>query len=215
MSKAESKFLAALRGYFLTGILVTAPVALSLYIVWSMLLWIDEKVGQIVPLHLTDSTYIPGLGFIIASSFFILVGWFARNYFGRIILKISNFIMERLPIVRTIYGTLNQVFEMLMGQKAQAFREVVLVEFPQPGQWILGFLTGSNEGEIQEKLNADIVNVVIPMTPNPTSAFLMFIAREKIVRLNMSVDEGIKLLISCGMISPKQKIIPEKLDPKN
>lgn len=210
--KPESKFLAALRGYFLTGILVTAPVALSLYIVWSMLLWIDEKVGQIVPLHLTDSGYIPGLGFIVASCFFILVGWFARNYFGRIIIKISNFIMERLPIVRTIYGTLNQVFEMLMGQKAQAFREVVLVEFPQPGQWILGFLTGSNEGEIQKKLNADIVNVVIPMTPNPTSAFLMFIAREKIVRLNMSVDEGIKLLISCGMISPKHKIIPEELD---
>lgn len=203
----ESKFLAALRGYFLTGILVTAPVALSLYIVWSILMWIDETVGQIVPLHLTDNHYIPGLGVIVAVSFFILVGFLARNYIGLLLLRFSNYIMERLPIVRTVYGTLKQVFEMVMGQQAQAFREVVLVEYPQPGHYVLGFLTGTTEGEIQAQLQKDLVNVVIPMTPNPTSAFLMFIEREKIKHLHMSVDEGIKMLISCGMLTPKMKIL--------
>lgn len=201
--KQESRILSHLRGYFLTGIVVTAPVGLSLYIVWSILLWIDDKVGDIIPIHLSNNQDVPGLGVIVAFCFFVVVGWFARNYFGRLFLKISDYIMERLPFVRTIYGALKQVFEMVMGQQAQAFREVVLVEFPQNGQWIMGFLTGSTEGEIQNKLGRDLVNVVIPMTPNPTSAFLMFIEREKIIRLNMSVDEGIKMLISCGMITPK------------
>ncbi len=209
---SESKILLALRGYFLTGIVVTAPVGLSLYIVWSILLWVDEKVGTIIPLHLTDSTYIPGLGVIIAASFFIVVGWFARNYFGRLLIKLSNYILERLPVVKTIYGTLKQVFEMIMGQQAQAFREVVLVEYPRSGHWVLGFVTGTTEGEIQTQLEKDLVNVVIPMTPNPTSAFLMFIERDKITRLNMTVDEGIKMLISCGMITPKPKEISAKLN---
>ncbi len=205
---SESKILLALRGYFLTGIVVTAPVGLSLYIVWSILLWVDEKVGTIIPLHLTDSNYIPGLGVIIAASFFIVVGWFARNYFGRLLIELSDYILERLPFVKTIYGTLKQVFEMIMGQQAQAFREVVMVEFPREGNWSVGFLAGKTEGELKDVLGENYYNVFIPTTPNPTSGYLIIVPERDLRRVKMTVDEGLRAIMSCGLIMPNPT--PEK-----
>lgn len=201
--KEESRVLSYIRSCFLTGILVTAPVALSLYIVWSILIWIDETVGMIVPLHLTGEDSIPGLGVIAAGVFFVVVGWFARNFIGLMFLNLSDYIMERLPLVKTVYGALKQVLEMLMGKQAQAFREVVMVEFPRKDMWAMGFLTGKTEGEMSRQIGDDFLNVFIPTTPNPTSGFLVIVPVKDVKRLNMTVDEGLKAIVSCGLITPK------------
>ncbi len=202
-AKKESRLFAALRNYFLTGIVVTAPVALSLYFVWAVLAWIDEKVGDILPIHLTNDKTIPGLGVLVAIGFFIVVGLFTRNFIGRLLLKFSHYVMERLPVVKTVYGALKQVIDMVMGQQAQAFRDVVMIEYPRKGVYMMGFLTGRTEGEVQELTDKEMVNIFIPTTPNPTSGFLVFVPAEEVIDLNMSVDDGLKMIISGGMITPK------------
>lgn len=207
--KQESRVFSYLRACFLTGILVTAPVALSLYIVWSILLWIDETVGEIIPIHFTGHDSIPGLGIVMALVFFIVVGWFARNFIGALMLRAFDYILERLPLVKTVYNALKQVFEMLMGKQAQAFREVVMVQFPRDGSWVIGFLAGKTEGEFKDALDDTYYNVFVPTTPNPTSGFLMLVKEHEIKRVNMTVDEGLKAIVSCGLIMPKS--IPPKL----
>ena len=201
--KPESRVLSYIRTCFLTGILVTAPVALSLYIVWAVLLWIDETVGHLLPVHLMGKNSIPGLGIIAAVGFFILVGWFARNFIGVLMLKAFDYILERLPLVKTVYNALKQVFEMIMGKQAQAFREVVMVEFPREGCWSIGFLAGRTEGELKDSLGEGYLNVFVPTTPNPTSGYLIIVKEGEVRRMDMTVDEGLKAIVSCGLIMPK------------
>lgn len=215
--KPESRVLSYIRGCFLTGILVTAPVALSLYFVWSALLWVDNTVGSIIPLRMTGEDSIPGLGILIAVGFFIVVGWFARNFIGVLMLRSFDYILERLPLVKTIYNALKQVFEMLMGKQAQAFREVVMVEFPREGNWSIGFLAGKTDGELKDVLGEGYYNVFVPTTPNPTSGYLIIVPEQDIRRVDMTVDEGLKAIVSCGLImpSPKTKKAPTVLPPQS
>ena len=201
--KTESRVFSYLRACFLTGILVTAPVALSLYIVWAVLIWVDDTVGHILPIHLFGEDSIPGLGIIAAVGFFILVGWFARNFIGALMLRAFDYILERLPLVKTVYNALKQVFEMLMGKQAQAFREVVMVEFPRAGSWTIGFLAGRTDGEFKDALGEGYCNVFVPTTPNPTSGYLIIVKDSEIRRVSMTVDEGLKAIVSCGLIMPK------------
>lgn len=198
-----TRFMAGLRNYFLTGILVTAPIALSLYLVYATVLWIDEKVGSVLPVRLAGQGSIPGIGVLIAVTFFVTVGLFTSNYLGNLLVKLSNFVMERLPLVKTIYGALKQVLETLMGSKSQAFREVVLVQYPHKDSWTIGFVTGKTEGEIQNLAMGDTLNVFVPTTPNPTSGFLLFVPRSSVISLSMSVDDGLKMVVSGGIITPK------------
>ncbi|PLX96724.1 MAG: hypothetical protein C0622_14080 [Desulfuromonas sp.] len=211
--KPKSRLFAAMRGYFLTGIVVTAPVGLSLYIVWSLLTWIDGKVGKILPFRLMDNKDIPGLGVIVALVFFILVGMLTRNFIGRMLLRTSHYVMERVPVVKTIYGALKQVIDMVTGQQSQAFRDVVMIEYPRRGAYMLGFLTGKTEGEVQALTDQEVVNVFIPTTPNPTSGFLVFVPAEDVTILDMSVDDGLKMIVSGGMITPKFPVQQGKNTP--
>lgn len=198
-----SRFLGGIRNYFFTGVLVTAPIALSLYLVYATVLWIDEKVGSVLPIRLAGQGSIPGIGVLISVTFFVTVGIFTSNYLGNLLVEFSDFVMERLPLVKTIYGALKQVLETLMGNKSQAFREVVLVQYPHKDSWTIGFVTGKTEGEIQKLLMGETINVFVPTTPNPTSGFLLFVPRSSVVPLSMTVDDGLKMVISGGIITPK------------
>ena len=209
-----SKLLSGLRSYFLTGIVVTAPVGLSLYIVWAVLTWIDKKVGDVLSLWLVGRSDIPGLGVILALTFFILVGMLTHNFLGRILLNISHYVMERLPIVKTLYSAFKQVFEMAIGKKAQAFRDAVLVEYPHKGTYTIGFLMGKTGGEVPLRAGQELMSVYIPTIPIPTSGFLIFIPPEDVIDLDMSVDDALKMIISGGMITPEYlPKIDKKLSP--
>lgn len=201
-----NKVMARLRGYFLAGVLVTAPISITLYLTWLFLVFVDSKVTPLIPDQYSPDNYLPfsmpGLGLVIAVTFFILIGWLAKNVFGRMVINMSEYIVRRLPIVRSLYGATKQIFETVMTSQSQAFREVVMFEYPRRGIWCLGFVTGISKGEIQRLTDDEVVNIFVPTTPNPTSGFLLFVPRQDLTVLEMSVEEGIKLIVSGGIITP-------------
>ena len=194
-----------LRAYFFAGILVTAPVAITVYLTYVFLRFMDSHVTDLLPPAYHPHTTIPGIGLVIAVAFFILVGWLTRNVIGRVVVWLSDYLFARMPVIRIIYGALKQIFETLMTSQSSAFREVVLFEYPRPGMWAVGFVTGTVKGRVQTLSDSEIVNVFRPFTPNPTSGFLLLIPRKDLIVLNMTVEEAIKLVVSGGIITPPER----------
>lgn len=206
MEELHTGLFGRLRGYFLAGILVTAPIGITVYLTWIFLQFVDSKVTRFIPEQYNPNTYLPfslpGLGLICVVVFFILVGWFARNFLGRLIIRISEYFVHRMPVIRTLYSALKQIFETIMASKSQAFREVVMLEYPRKGVWSIGFVTGTTRGEIQRTTAEETLNVFVPTTPNPTSGYLLFVPKKELRFLNMTVEEAAKLVVSAGIIAP-------------
>jgi len=200
-----------IRGYFLAGILVTAPIAITIYLTYVFFNFIDSTVKSILPLDRLPLEYqpyaLPGVGIISALVFFVLVGWFARNFMGRLLLKISDYIMHRMPVISKLYSAVKQIIETIMASQSSAFRDVVMLEYPRRGTWCIGFVTGKSEGEVQELTDDETINVFVPTTPNPTSGFLLFVPKQDLKYLDMSVEEGVKLVVSAGIITPDTAIL--------
>jgi uncharacterized membrane protein len=196
-----------LRAYFFAGMLVTAPAAITFYMAWLLITWIDSMVKGLLPerYELFFPGSIPGLGLVLLIVFLILVGMFTAGFLGRLVLRISESILARMPVIRSIYGAIKQILETVLAQQSSAFRQVVLVEYPRHGIWAIGFVSGSTKGEVQNLTADECVNVFLPTTPNPTSGFLLFVPRSDLVVLNMSVEEGIKMVVSGGIVTPPDR----------
>ncbi|HVI91813.1 MAG TPA: DUF502 domain-containing protein [Dongiaceae bacterium] len=204
---------ARLRTYFLAGILITAPIGLTIYLAWLVISFVDERVFSIIPTRYNPETYlpfsVPGIGLILAVVTLTFIGAITAGFLGRLFRHLSEAVLNRLPIVRSLYTALKQIIETVFANQSAAFREVVLVEYPRQGTWSVGFITGTIQGEIKRHLQRPMVNVFVPTTPNPTSGFLLFVPEEDVIRLSMSVEEGIKLVISGGIITPPETPVPE------
>lgn len=211
-SFTKKAILSRLRTYFLAGLVVTAPIGITIYLAWSFLQILDRIVAPIIPGPYNPNTYmpfsLPGLGFIITVIFFIIVGWLTKNYLGRVIVRWSEYVVERVPVINKIYIAIKQVMETIMASKSDAFKEVIMFEYPRKGMWVLGFLTGVTKGEVQELTDTEVVNVFLPTTPNPTSGFLLFVPKKDITFMKMTVEEGIKMIVSGGIITPQD---PEEI----
>lgn len=196
-----------LRAYFIAGILVTGPIALTLYLTWIFIHFIDEFVGGLLPAQYNPATYVPlpGLGLVITVVGLTLVGAITAGYVGRLLLRLSEYVVQRMPVVRSIYNAAKQIFETVLASKSNTFREVVLAEWPRPGMWTVAFVTAQPHGEIREQVGSDAVAIYVPTTPNPTSGYLMFVRRRDLVTLPMTVEDGIKLVISGGIIVPPER----------
>jgi uncharacterized membrane protein len=207
-----------LRNYFITGIVVTAPIAITLFLVWQFIGLIDGWIEDLIPSRYLPQISIlgevPGLGVLIAVLSLTLVGAFAANFLGRWVMRFGDRVVSRMPVVRSVYGTLKKIFETVFAQSSKSFREVVLIEYPRKEIWAVGFITGNTEGEPQHKTARRVVNVFLPTTPNPTSGFLLFVPEEDLVKLTMSVEEGIKLVISGGIMTPPDPNDPNLAPPK-
>jgi len=205
----RSRLLARLRNYLVTGIVITAPIGITIWVLWAFVNFVDEKVLPLVPPEYNPERYlpfsIPGIGLIILLAVLTLIGWTFSGFLGRLYNRIGERIFERMPVVRHIYGALKQVFESILAQKSGAFRQVVLVEYPRQGMWVIGFVTSTSTGEIQNRFEEVTLNVFVPTTPNPTSGFLLFLSREDLVPLHMSIEEGLKLVISGGIVTPPDR----------
>ena len=199
-----------LRNIFITGILITVPVAFTLFILNFLFKILDDlvvpwfikwliKIGTPIP----EDFHLPGLGLILIILLIFVVGVLTRNIFGAKLVQLGEMIVDRIPVVRSIYTGVKQVVTTIAHADTKAFRKVVLVEFPRKGIYSVGFITGYTEGEVQELTYAKLVNVFVPTTPNPTSGFLVFVANEEIIELTMSVEEGIKFIISVGIVTPE------------
>jgi uncharacterized membrane protein len=195
-----------LRGYFIAGILVTGPTALTLYLTWTFVRFIDNSVGSILPKEYNPETYlpfyIPGIGLIVAVVGLTLIGAATAGVAGRFFLRLSERVLARMPIVRGIYSAVKQIFETVLAKQSNSFREVVLIEWPRHGAWTIGFVTATAEAEIADQVGADAVAIYVPTTPNPTSGYMVFLPRREVTTLAISVEDAIKYVISTGIVTP-------------
>ena len=205
--------LARLRTYFLTGIVVSAPVGITIWLIWLFVAFVDDTVVPLIPDAYNPSDVIgvsvPGIGVIVVLLVVTIIGFLVTNFFGRFMIKLGENLVSRVPVVRTIYGVLKQIFDAVLAQSEGAFREVILIEYPRKGIWVLGFVTSNTQGEIRRVMADEMVNVFLPTTPNPTSGFLLFVPRKDCITLNMTVEEGVKLVISGGIVSPPDSENPQ------
>lgn len=196
-----------LKTYFFTGILVAAPVGVTIYIAWSIIDFVDQRIAPFVPISTNygEPVHIPGLGLIILLLSLTLIGAITTNILGRLLVVASDKIMARTPIVRGIYSLLKQMAEMLFGEKKTAYRQVVLVPYPQDDSWILGFVTGDSFAAINKASGSELVSVFVPLTPNPTSGLLLYYPRSKVKELDITVEDGWKVILSTGIAVPEKK----------
>ena len=201
-----------LRNYFLTGFIVCAPLAITAYITWSFIGWVDSWVKPYIPARYSPETYlpfrIPGFGLIVALVLLPLIGFLTANIVGRAVVGFGERLLGRMPLVRGIYGSLKQIFETVLSNKGDMFRQVGLVEYPRKGVWSLVFVAGEKETEINQKLDQEgdpLIAVFMPCTPNPTTGFLMYVPKSDIVMLDMTIEDGAKLIVSAGLVAPEVK----------
>lgn len=199
---------ARFRAWFFTGLLVTAPVLLTLYITWAAIKLIDSQVTKLVPgFEQSILGNVPGVGLIIGAFLITLIGALAAGFLGRYIIRLGEALLNRMPVVRSIYGATKQILETVISTQSEAFREVVLVEYPRKGLWVIGFVTGNTKGEVAGSIPQSMVNVFVPTTPNPTSGFLLFCPKKDVIFLKMNVEEAVKLVVSGGIVTPPDRSI--------
>lgn len=202
-----------LRAYFLAGVLVTAPIAITIYIAWWFVSFIDGHIRPLIPSSYNPENYlpfsIPGIGVLTVIVVVTLIGAFTAGYVGRLMLGLSEGVVERMPVVRSVYSAVKQIFETVLAKKSNAFREVVVLQYPRPGVWSLGFITGAAHPEVEEVCAHDthgeeMVNVFIPCAP-PTTGFLVMAPRHEVKVLNITVEDGLKMVMSGGIVVPPDR----------
>ncbi len=202
---------ASLRASFLTGLIVIAPVGLRIWLIWSVIGWIDSVVLPLVPYDFQPEEYIGinlrGIGVIIFLLFTIIVGWLAKGLLGRSLIRVAENVVQNVPVVRSIYSGVKQIAETVFAQSERSFEKACLFEYPRKGIWAIGFISTTAKGEVADRAttSGDLVSVFVPTTPNPTSGFLLFFPREDIMELEMSVEDAAKLVISAGLVYPNPK----------
>ena len=178
MSEVKLGIFARFRRYFLAGILVTSPILITVYVTWLIITFIDAQVAGLLPNSLDFTKQlphqIPGLGLIISIIVITFIGAITPGFIGRTLLKVGERVLDNTPVVRSIYGAIKQIMETVMSTNSESFREVVLVEYPRKGIWVIGFVTGETKGEVQSLNKETLINVFIPTTPNPTVVFSCF-----------------------------------------
>ncbi|MDV6226859.1 DUF502 domain-containing protein [Nitratireductor aquimarinus] len=199
-----------LRNYFLTGFIVTAPLAITAYLAWSMIGWVDSWVKPYIPFRYNPDNYLPfalpGFGLIVALVVITLIGFLTANFIGRTIVNTGENILGRMPLVRSVYRGLKQILETVLSERSDTFKKVGLIEYPRKGLWALVFVATETRGEVQAKVDDDAgqtIAVFLPTTPNPTSGYLLFVPKQDVIELKMTVEEGAKLVISAGLVAPE------------
>ena len=196
-----------IRNYFLTGLIVAGPLAITVWLVWSFTNWVDGWVRPFIPPAYRPETYlpwpIPGTGLVIALVALTLLGFLTANLVGRTLVELGEDLLSRMPIVRPIYKTMKQIFETLFSKTGSSFRKVALVEFPAPGMWSLVFLSQPPGSDIVRKLpEGEHVSAFMPCTPNPTTGFFFYVKRNDLIELDISVEIAMTLIMSAGMVQP-------------
>jgi uncharacterized membrane protein len=210
---SRPSIVARLRTYFFTGLVIAAPLAITFYLVWWFIQWIDSWVKPLIPSRYNPEQYlpfaIPGFGVLLALVLITLLGFLTANLLGRTLVASGERLLGRMPLVRTIYGGLKQMFETMLTSRAPTFNKVVLIEYPRRDTWSIAFVATAAKGEVREILTDsdayedEIISVYVPTTPNPTSGYLLFARRRELIELEMTIEEAAKLVISAGLVSPE------------
>jgi len=209
LEPTSSHFLARLRGYFLTGLIIVGPVAITIYVVWWFINLVDGWVKPLIPQSYLPDNFlpfnIPGAGLIVGIFALMLVGALAANLFGRTIVSYGEMMLDRMPVVRGVYRLLKQIFTTVFSKTGTGFKRVGLIEFPRRGVYAVVFVSGEPPSEVKSKLgNGELMTVFMPNAPNPTTGFVLFMPAKDVILLDMAIDDGAKLVISAGLVAPSQ-----------
>ena len=208
MTRRKRGIFSWLRASFLTGLVVIAPIALTLWLIWTVAGWVDSWVLPFVPVWLRPDQYVGlnvrGVGVLVFLMFTVLVGWMAKGIIGKSLIRWAESLVQNLPVVRSVYKGLKQIAETVFAQSETSFDKACLVEYPRKGLWAIAFISTGAKGEIDAKIEqgTDKTAVFLPTTPNPTSGFLLFVPRRDVIELDMSVEDAAKLVISAGLVYP-------------
>ncbi|WMS41768.1 DUF502 domain-containing protein [Acuticoccus sp. MNP-M23] len=198
-----------LRNYFLTGIVVAAPLTITVLLTASFINWVDSWVKPWIPARWNPESYVPfplpGTGVVVALVALTALGFLTANVLGRTIIRLGEALLNRMPLVRNVYAALKQIFETALSERSRTFRQAGLVEYPRQGLWAVVFIATDAKGEVSHRLDdeVDAISVFLPTTPNPTSGFLLFVPRKDVIMLDMTVEDAAKLVISAGLITPE------------
>ena len=203
--------IASLRASFLTGLVVIAPVGLTIWLIWTLFGWVDSFVLPLVPSRFNPEEYIGinlhGFGVLFFLGFTIVVGWVAKGLIGRSLIRFGESLVDRTPVVRSIYSGIKQIAETVFAQSERSFEKACMVEYPRKGIWAIGFISTKAKGEIalQGPAEGGLVSVFVPTTPNPTSGFLLYFPAQDVIELDMSIEDAAKLVISAGLVYPPDR----------
>ncbi len=224
---------AGLRNNFLAGLVVVAPIAITIWLIWAFVGWIDSWVMPFVPGYyhpdalinrwFGDSEWflaifgedvhvnVRGVGVVLFLIFTVFVGWLTKGLIGRSFLNWGERLVDRMPVVRSLYSGVKQIAQTIFAQQESKFDKACLVEYPRKGIWAIAFISTTARGEIDERIPVDeeIISVFLPTTPNPTSGFLLFVPRHSVIELDMSVEDAAKLVISAGLVYPTEKDVED------
>lgn len=195
-----------LRGRFFAGMVIAAPLAATFFILQFLITFIDNRVKPLLPPLLQPETYtnyaIPGFGVLVLVIALTILGAVTANLVGRSLLALTDRVLSRIPLVRNVYAAIKQLTEVLANNQQASFDRCVMVEYPRPGSWCIGFVSSHAKGEIGSKLGTTKIGVFVPTTPNPTSGFLIYVEEESSIPLEMSVEEGAKMILTAGLVVP-------------
>jgi len=199
---------ARLRGYFLTGLVIVGPVAITIYVVWWFVNLVDGWVKPLIPQAYLPETYlpvnVPGVGLIVGIAALMLIGALTANLFGRTIVSYGEMMLDRMPVVRGVYRLLKQIFTTIFSKTGTSFKRVGLIEFPRKGLHAVVFVSGDPPVEVSSKIgNGEaLMTVFMPNAPNPTTGFVLFMPAKDVILLDMTIEDGAKLVVSAGLVAP-------------
>lgn len=199
-----SRFRHTVRNKFIAGVVIVLPVGITIVLLRMMFTWLD---GLFAPLamRLTDR-HIPGLGIMSTILLVFGIGLLVRNMLGRAFVSFGEYLVAKIPFIRSVYYGAKQFLETLTAEKRQAFTQVVLIEYPKKGSYTIGFVTAETTGEIQEKIHEPLLNIFVATTPNPTTGFLLLVPKKEATVLPISVEDGIKMVVSGGILHPPERL---------
>ena len=205
-----------LRNYFLTGLIIAGPLGITAYLTWSIIQWVDGWMKPLIPHVYNPDTYlpfpVPGVGLIVAFIALVVIGFLTANIAGKTLVSYGESLLGRMPVVRNLYSGLKQIFETVLAERSNSFKKAAIIQYPRPGLWAIVFIATDARGEVAHRLEqegADVTAVFLPTTPNPTSGFLLYVPKNEIIELDMTVEDAAKLVISAGLVSPEyDKLVP-------
>ncbi|CAG0930272.1 MAG: hypothetical protein EFKGCFLK_01233 [Rhodocyclaceae bacterium] len=197
-----------MKKYFITGLLIWVPLAITAWVLALIVRTMDQTL-LLLPAALNPERllgfYVPGIGVIATLLVVFLTGLVTANIIGQRLLRFWEGVLSRIPVVKSVYYSVKQVSDTLFSSSGEAFRKALLVQYPREGAWTIAFLTGQPGGDVLTHLRGDYVSVFVPTTPNPTSGFFLMLPRKDVIELEMSVDEALKYIISMGVVSPPMR----------
>ena len=217
------RFISGFRNSFLTGVVVIAPVGLTVWLVWTVIGWIDGFVLPFVPSQYQPEEIlkailgedvrvnIRGLGVVFFLVFTTFIGWIAKGLLGRTFIRSAENLVNRMPVVRSVYSGVKQIAETVFAQADRSFEKACLIEYPRRGIWAIGFISTTAKGEVSKRAGSGqkMQSIFVPTTPNPTSGFLLFFPADDVIELDMSVEDAAKLVISAGLVYPEDLPVKE------